>query len=93
VLLTSTLGRPAVPIGWLFEARDEIAQRLFAFMPNTQAFNNTGQPAISLPLAWSAAGLPIGMQFVGRTGEEGLLYRLAGQLEQARPWFDRTPPL
>jgi Asp-tRNA(Asn)/Glu-tRNA(Gln) amidotransferase A subunit family amidase len=93
VLLTSTLGRPAIPIGWLFEARDEIAQRLFAFMPNTQAFNNTGQPAISLPLAWSAAGLPIGMQFVGRTGEEGLLYRLAGQLEQARPWFDRTPPL
>ncbi|MDE2486167.1 MAG: amidase, partial [Alphaproteobacteria bacterium] len=92
VLLTSTLGRPAVPVGWLFEDRGQIAERLFAFMPNTQAFNNTGQPAISLPLAWSASGLPIGLQFVARTGAEGLLYRLAGQIEQARPWFDKVAP-
>lgn len=93
VLLTSTLGRPAIPLGWLFEDRGQIAERLFAFMPNTQAFNNTGQPAISLPLAWSASGLPIGLQFVAPTGEEGRLYRLAGQLEQARPWFDKVAPL
>ena len=93
VLLLSTLGKPPIPVGWLTEAPREYAERLFAFMPNTQAFNNTGQPAMSVPLAWSAGGLPIGMQFVGRMGEEGLLFRLAGQLEQAQPWFDRVPSL
>jgi amidase len=94
VLLLSTLGSPAIPIGHLTENPAEIAKRLFAFMPNTQAFNNTGQPAMTVPLAWSArGGLPIGIQFVGQMGEEALLYRLAGQLEQARPWFDRVAPL
>jgi amidase len=62
-------------------------------MPNTQAFNNTGQPAMSVPLAWSSDNLPIGIQFVSPIGEEGVLFRLAGQLEQARPWFDRVAPL
>jgi amidase len=66
---------------------------LFSFMPNTQAFNNTGQPAMTVPLAWSVSGLPIGVQFVGRMGAEAMLFRLAGQLEQARPWFDRVAPL
>ena len=93
VLLLSTLGRPAVPIGWLFEEPSQIGQRVFGFMPNTQPFNNTGQPAMTVPLAWSEGGLPIGMQFVGRTGEEGLLLQLAAQLERARPWFDRIAPL
>lgn len=93
VLLLSTLGSPPIPIGHLTEPGADYAERLFAFMPNTQAFNNTGQPAMSVPLAWSAGGLPIGLQFVGRMGEEGLLLRLAAQLEQARPWFDRTPAL
>ncbi|HXV00810.1 MAG TPA: amidase [Caulobacteraceae bacterium] len=94
VLLLSTLGSPAIPIGALRGVPPkEYAERLFAFMPNTQAFNMTGQPAISLPLATSAEGLPIGLQFVGRTGDEGLLYRLAGQLEQARPWAERRPML
>jgi Asp-tRNA(Asn)/Glu-tRNA(Gln) amidotransferase A subunit family amidase len=62
-------------------------------MPNTQAFNNTGQPAMTVPLAQSRAGLPIGMQFVARMGDEATLFRLAGQLEQARPWFNTTAPL
>lgn len=93
VVLMATLGRPAIPIGWLFEDREQIAERVFSFMPNTQPFNNTGQPAMTVPLAWSADGLPIGIQFVARTGNEALLLRLAGQLEQARPWFDRTAPL
>ena len=93
VLLLSTLGRPAIPIGWLFEEHGKTGERLGQFMPNTQAFNNTGQPAMTVPLAWSAEGLPIGIQFVGRMGDEATLFSLAGQLEQARPWFDKLPPL
>ncbi len=93
VVLLSTLGSPAIPIGHLTEDFGKYAERLFAFMPNTQAFNNTGQPAMTVPLAWSHGDLPIGLQFVGRMGEEALLFRLAGQLEKARPWFDRIAPL
>ncbi|THD62091.1 amidase [Phenylobacterium sp.] len=93
VLLLSTLGSPAIPIGWILEDPAVAAERLFAFMPNTQAFNNTGQPAMTVPLAWSQSGLPIGLQFVARMGGEATLFRLAGQLEQARPWFERVAPL
>ncbi len=93
VFLLSTLGRPAIPVGWIFEDPKQITERLFSFMPNTQAFNNSGQPAMTVPLAWSTAGLPIGVQFVARTGEEALLFRLAGQLEEAQPWFDKVAPL
>jgi Asp-tRNA(Asn)/Glu-tRNA(Gln) amidotransferase A subunit family amidase len=93
VLLLSTLGSPPIPVGHLTEPGADYVERLFAFMPNTQAFNNTGQPAMTVPLAWSRSGLPIGVQFVGRMGEESLLFRLAGQLEQARPWFDHTATL
>jgi amidase len=64
-----------------------------AFSPFTAIHNQTGQPAISLPLHWSGDGLPIGVQFAGRIGTEELLLSLAGQLEQAQPWFDRTAPL
>jgi len=93
VLLLATLGRPAIPIGYLFEDPRQTTAHLFSYMPNTQAFNNSGQPAMTVPLAWSSGGLPIGLQFAARTGEEGLLFRLAGQLERARPWFDRVPGL
>ena len=93
VLLLATLGRPAIPVGYLFEKPDEIVRRLFSYMPNTQAFNNSGQPAMTVPLAWSADGLPIGIQFAAKTGDEAVLFRLAGQLEKARPWFDRVAPL
>jgi amidase len=93
LLMTATLGLPAVPIGWLTENPREIGRKISAYMPNTQAFNNTGQPAMSVPLAWTRGGLPIGIQFVARMGEEAQLYRLAGQLETARPWFDRVAEL
>jgi amidase len=94
VFLCSTLGSPAIRVGELRGQPLDLAgyaPRLFAFMPNTQAFNITGQPAMTVPLTWSASGLPIGVQFVGRPAEEGLLLRLAAQLEQAQPWAHRRP--
>ena len=57
----------------------------------TMAFDVTGQPAISLPLFWNEAGLPIGIQLVAETGREDLLFQLSGQLEAARPWSQRRP--
>ena len=81
--------------GWLLAALRQVepmALRTFAYMPYTPMFNATGQPAMSVPLHWNAAGLPIGMQLVGRLGEDALLLRLAGQLERAQPWFSRRPP-
>ena len=59
----------------------------------TAPFNATGLPAISLPLHWTAEGLPVGAQLVGRDLDEALLIRLAGQLEQAQPWAERVPPV
>jgi Asp-tRNA(Asn)/Glu-tRNA(Gln) amidotransferase A subunit family amidase len=55
--------------------------------------NISDQPAISLPLAWSKSGLPIGVQFVGRFGEEHLLLQLAAQIERAEPWSRKRPPV
>jgi len=88
------LGRASA--GFLINALsgiDALAEKAFAFMPFTPLFNATGQPAMSVPLYWNEAGLPVGMHFVARYGEESTLFRLAGQLEQAAPWFDRRPPV
>ena len=93
--LTPTLAQPPLPIGH-FEIEsgdvDRWIARLGAFTPFTYPLNVTGQPAASVPLHWNAAGVPIGCQFVARYGDEAMLFRIAGQLEQARPWFDRRPP-
>jgi amidase/6-aminohexanoate-cyclic-dimer hydrolase len=70
-----------------------IAPILRRYMPGTSMFNMSGQPAMSVPLAWNAAGLPLGMMFAARLGGEATLFRLAGQLERERPWKDRRPPL
>ena len=67
--------------------------RSAAVVPFVAPFNTTGQPAISLPLHWSADGLPIGVQLVAAAGREDLLLQVASQLEQAAPWADRVPPI
>jgi len=74
-------------------ALDKAAKRVFDWIACPPLFNVTGQPAMSVPLAWSASGLPIGIHFAGRFGDEATLFRLAGQLETAQPWFSRRPPV
>ncbi len=96
VLLTPTIAQPPVPIGTLSTLGDDImaySRAVFGFTPFTSLFNGTGQPAMSVPLFWSEAGLPIGVQFAAGFGRDGLLLRLAAQLERARPWAGRRPPL
>lgn len=68
-------------------------EQLYSFSPYTPVYNATGQPSMSIPLAWSQDGLPIGMMFTGRYGDEATLFRLASQLEEALPWKDRKPPV
>jgi amidase len=83
----------ALGAGWLLNAMGVVtplAAKTFDYMPFTPLFNATGQPAMSVPLHWNDAGLPIGVQFVARLGGEATLLRLAGQLERAKPWFDRV---
>ena len=71
----------------------KVAEKTFDWIPNTPVFNATGQPSISLPLHWSADGLPVGMMFSAPLAQDALLLQLAAQLEQAQPWFDRRPPV
>jgi amidase len=77
----------------LIGALEKTADKIFDVVPYTPLFNITGQPAMSVPLYWNSANLPIGTHFVGRYADEATLFRLAGQLEQARPWKDRHPPV
>jgi amidase len=67
--------------------------RVFDFSPFTPVANFSGQPSMTVPLYWNAEGLPIGSMFTGRFGDEATLFRLGAQLEQARPWFERRPPI
>jgi amidase len=96
VMLTPTLGEPPVPLGTFDSPPENPLQglrRAEAFVPFTPICNVTGQPAMSVPLYWNAQGLPVGVHFVGRFGDEATLFRLAAQLEAARPWASRRPPV
>jgi amidase len=94
VWLTPTLAEPPLPLG-SFDARPDNPlaglHRAVAFVPFTPVCNVTGQPAMSVPLYWNEAGLPIGTHFAARFGDEATLFRLAAQLEAARPWAARRP--
>jgi amidase len=93
VLLCPTLAQPPLPVGAIRDdddpARDFEAQKRFT--PFTAAFNVTGQPALSLPLATTPDGLPVGVMLVGRSAGEAALLALAAQVEAAAPWADRHP--
>ena len=96
VFLSPTLCRLPLRLGEINSMSSDfsvIPQILRSYIPGTAMFNMSGQPAMSVPLAWSKSGLPIGMMFAARFGDEATLFRLAGQLEQERPWKAKLPPV
>jgi Asp-tRNA(Asn)/Glu-tRNA(Gln) amidotransferase A subunit family amidase len=93
VILCPTLTRPAPPLGELNKVGQEVWDLLAEYIPFTYWVNMTGQPAFSLPLAWSSDGMPIGVQLVGRQLAERTIISLAARLEEAMPWRDRWPPV
>jgi amidase/6-aminohexanoate-cyclic-dimer hydrolase len=96
VILSPTLAKPPVPLGVLSLSPANIAaygKDVTEFGPFTALYNVTGQPSMSVPLHWSADGLPIGVMFSARFGDDATLLRLASQLEKAKPWAGRRPPV
>lgn len=96
VFLTPTLAEPPIVLGALNSNSadlDAYLQRFWRYCPFTPLANVCGLPSMSVPLCWTAGGLPVGMMFSAAYASEGLLFRLAAQLEQARPWKDRHAPV
>jgi len=96
VFLSPTLCMPPLELGRLDTMSRDIGayvDLIARFVPGTAFFNMSGQPSMSVPLACSRRGLPLGMMFSARFGDEATLLRLAGQLEQERPWKDKKPPI
>jgi len=96
LFLSPTLAEPPGPLGRLGLSPANIGdygRAIGAFSPYTALQNQTGVPAMSVPLCWNAEGLPIGVMFTAAHAREDLLFSLAGQLEAARPWADRRPPV
>ena len=90
ILVTPTMAEPAPPIG---SVKGADIDRIVRLVPYTMSYNVSGQPAIGLPLHWTAEGLPMGVQLIGGYGSESLLIRLASQLEEAMPWRERRPAI
>ncbi len=95
VFLSPVLGAPPLPLGAIDQRRswEDLVELLFRYVAFTPPANFSGLPAMSVPLAWSETGLPIGVHFMARLGDEETLLSLAGQLERARPWAGRRPPV
>ena len=96
VILSPTLAKPPVPLGVLSLSPANIAQYtkdVTEFGPYTAIYNVTGQPSMSVPLHWSGEGLPVGVMFSGRFGDDATLFRLASQLEKAKPWAGLRPKI
>lgn len=96
VVLSPVLAKPPVRLGLLSlspESMQSFAKEITEFGPYTALYNVTGQPSMSVPLHWTRDGLPVGVMFSGRFGEETTLFRLAAQLEKAKPWAGRKPAL
>jgi len=94
IILSPTMCQPPFPLGVLDMSSADTDAYLAAVLASigfTALFNSSGNPAMSVPLAWSRAGLPLGVQFAAPFGGEALLLRLGGQLEAARPWAARRP--
>lgn len=92
VLVSPVLNVPPPELGWLSDP-DEGSGRLTRVLRFTPQLNVSGQPAASMPLHWTPEGLPVGVQFVGPADGESLLVRLAAQVEESRPWSDRSPAI
>ena len=95
LILSPTLATPPAPLGALALNQSAAAYgaAVGAYSPYTAIYNQTGAPAMSVPLQWTADGMPVGVQFAGRVGEEALLFSVAAELERARPWVSKRPPL
>lgn len=96
VILNPTLGKPPVPLGLLsLSPKDmqEFTKEIGEFSPFTAVYNVTGQPSMSAPLHWTPDDLPVGVMFSARFGDEAMLFRLASQLEKAKPWAGRRPKI
>jgi len=95
VILSTTLAGPPPKLGYFDQNGDvqTFAERVTEYLSVTPLHNATGTPAMSVPLHWTADGLPVGVHFAGRYGEEATLLALAAELETVQPWFDRVPAL
>ena len=95
VILSPTLAKPPVPLGILCLSQPTVSwwKEITEFSPYTALYNASGQPSMSVPLHWTPDGLPVGVLFSSRFGEDATLIRLAAQLESAQPWAERMPPM